>query len=116
MKPMTLSLVPTLAALLLFAVEVAPSEAGYKGNCDHWKKAAYSHRKRGDERGYDAAIARYYECHAERIHAKKMKDLEKTHGEQAAKDVLLGVGIDIIGVGQGSRKKGHGGGGGGKKH
>jgi hypothetical protein len=114
MKPMTLSLVPSLAALLLFAVQVAPSEAGYKGNCDHWKKAAYSHRKRGDERGYDAAMARYYECHAERIHAKKMQDLEKTHGEQAAKDVLLGVGIDIIGVGQGSRK-GHGGGG-SKKH
>jgi hypothetical protein len=89
MKTVTLSLAALLAALLIFAVQVAPTEAGYKGKCEHWLKAADAAQNRGDHKGFDLAMKHYSGCQGDR-------------------DPWLGRAI-ITGIGFGLSSYGHGG-------
>jgi len=89
MKTLALSLAVLLAALLIFAVQVAPSEAGYKGKCEHWLKAADAAQARGDMKGHDLALRKYSGC-------------------TGSRDPWLGAAI-ITGIGFGLSSYGHGG-------
>ena len=96
MKTMTLSLAALLAALLTLAVQVTPAEAGYKGKCEHWLKAADAAQNRGDQKGFNLAMKHYSGC-------------------QGSRDPWMGVAV-ITGIGFGLSSYGHGGHGNGHSH
>jgi hypothetical protein len=61
MKPLNLSHIAALAAILILGVSATPSEAG-KGDCMHWYNAAHAHLKRGDHDGYNEGMRRFSQC------------------------------------------------------
>jgi GH15 family glucan-1,4-alpha-glucosidase len=95
MKTMTLSLAALLAALLIFAVQVAPAEAIYKGKCEHWLKAADGARARGDEKGFNLAMKHYSGCTGSAEYG-------------AAIITAIGIGLSSYGHGGNGQGQGHG--------
>jgi hypothetical protein len=94
MKTMTLSLAALLVALLMFALQVLPADAVYKGKCEHWLKAADAAQARGDEKAVRLALKHYSGCSGTR--------------SNIGAAVILGIGIDLSSYGHGGRgHKGH---------